>query len=77
MKNMLEKIEREEKQSLKRKQREETQVEKRQRTVALKLTTMLHKQKEALRREILNRREHMEASLKRELQVMPAITLTP
>ncbi|XP_072022226.1 nucleosome-remodeling factor subunit BPTF-like isoform X2 [Amphiura filiformis] len=68
MKSMLDKIEREEKISLKRKLREETQVEKRQRTMVNRLSTMLHRQKEALRREILSRREHMEQGLKREIQ---------
>ena len=69
MKHMLDKIEREEKISLKRKLREETQVEKRQRTMANRLSTMLQKQKETLRREIMSRREHLEQGLKRQIQV--------
>ena len=69
MKSMLDKIDREERQSLKRKKQLENKEEKRSRVTANKLSGMLFKQKELLKKEIMRKREALEKHLLLEVHV--------
>lgn len=69
MKAMLDKIERDEKKSVKRKHMEEQREEKRQRLVQQKRAALLSKQKDTLRNEILVRRTLLEQKLTFDIKV--------
>ncbi|XP_029635778.1 nucleosome-remodeling factor subunit BPTF isoform X3 [Octopus sinensis] len=69
IKNILDKIEREEKVEQKRIKKQECAEEKQKRVIASKLQAVLFKQKEALKKEILRKRSLMEKNLQHDIQM--------
>uniref|UniRef100_A0A0L8FKB1 Uncharacterized protein n=2 Tax=Octopus bimaculoides TaxID=37653 RepID=A0A0L8FKB1_OCTBM len=69
LKNILDKIEREEKVEQKRIKKQECAEEKQKRVIASKLQAVLFKQKEALKKEILRKRSLMEKNLQHDIQM--------
>ena len=77
MKSLLDRVEREERQNLKRKRKEETQADKKQRLASTKMVGLLYKHKEALKREILAKRELLEQNMLKEAQVLRSLKVFP
>lgn len=69
IKSMLDKIEREEKVEQKRQKKQESAEERQKRLNSATLQRALFKHKEALKKEILKKRAHMEKSLQQEIYV--------
>ncbi|KAK3091634.1 hypothetical protein FSP39_021392 [Pinctada imbricata] len=69
LKSMVEKIERKEKDELRKVKKQEIEEEKQKRTMVAKLHGTLFKHKEALKKEILKKRSFMEKNLHQEIQL--------
>lgn len=69
MKNILDRIEREEKQEQRNKKKQESAEEKQKRVTAINQQKALYKHKEVLKKEILRKRSLMEKNLQQEIYV--------
>lgn len=69
MKFILDKIDKDERQAVRKRKREETVEQKRSKQIAVKLSALLFKHKEQLKAEILKKRALLDRQLQLEVQV--------